>query len=1265
MIAKVIPARAGGRGFTTLVNYVTAEQRLARPEGRDFEQLVHYVGRETSVDPATGEVIAKAIAIETHRIRSLTTAADEMDDVARGCSRLRAPADYHLVISWPEGETPTNEQAFEAGRHALAALKMAEHQYVMAIHDDTGNRHLHIAVNRVNPDTLRAVSPFRDYLILDRAMREMELAQGWSHDRGPFVVHGDRVRLEFKAQTHGLGLDEPAPTSQKAKDFQAWMGAEPFTVYVRRIAEPLRELLAKETVTWAEIHAVFAQFGTELQPKGTGLIVVDAHDPRTVAKASQVARFASRDRLEARLGPFEPAAERTLTFASSGIDDFRDYVKLKAGPAVRAVLSGREPSWEDVERTLLRYGLGLRPRGERFVVFDRDDPSRRVMSSVMGRWATPLGLRRAIGVAYDPERARIHAEWLLAKPERALAELTKARSTFTQRQLEDWAELTSADDTQAEALQIAALEHPELVGLGYDGRGRARFTAREMFAIERRMVGYAERLSTTGGFAVDARLVAGIADRAELTDEGRAALKELTADSRLAAVYGLAGVGKSTLLGPAREAWEAAGLRVRGVALSGLAAEQLEHSSGIPSQTLASALLGWQDAYTRETLADPSAAPLPAGPVRNALSARDVVVLDEANLVGSRQMERLLEHALVAGAKVVMIGDVEQLQAIDAGGAFRALVSRFGSASLMQVVRQRDEWQRSATEMLGHARTREALQLYDAHGRIHGYDRIENAKQEMLSQWERDRAHGGTSILLASTREDVRELGEKVRASRRELGELGADVAIDTSRGPRAFATEDRIRFLRSDRDLDVKNGSLGTILGISPRALRVAVDGKRTITVDLLAYNAIDWGYAATVHAAEGVTVNRAYVLFTPHADRHTTYVALSRHRDGVEAYWSTQDFADRDELERMLSRAGLKDTTLDYGEYAPLSAPHVEPTPPHPRHEREVPQHPPTHAPVKPRETYRRDPDLREERRQEHASERERLVAEYRAQSLGGVKAAWELQRRREQERRTDLAFTQRAERERLVAKGVSLMVADALVSVRFAGASDKLEEAISTERAELQQTIATQPRLTWREFLIARRDNGDAAAERALRGLRYRKERLMEQEPATLEVGEDLGSLTSPNAGADRTIPPVVEQDQAKEPEIAGAPPTRLVYWTLENGDVAYGFRNDPLRRALFHDRGRELVMKQNSDDAARAAVRVAREKWGNAITLSGTDEFKERALKWAVAMNVQVTNAELGQRQADLRKTVTISQHARHRTIEQELSGERKREIDLNL
>jgi len=317
LIAKVIPAKAGGRTFGGLVDYVTAENRLDRPKEREFEELVRYVGREDTVDPMTGEVTAKAIAIETQGVASLRSAAIEMEAVASQCRRLRAPADYHLVISWHEHEHPTPEQAFAAGRYALAALGMESHQYVMAVHGDTANAHLHVAVNRVEPETYRAVSPFRDYIKLDRAMREIELAQGWSHDRGPTQVREidgrEAVVLAFKEQTHGRGLDEPAPMHQKARDLGSWSGDRPFTEWVREAAPALKETLGREGAALEDVQRTLADFGLELQRKGSGLVVVHHDDPQLVAKASQVARFLSREQLEQRVGPLD---ERVPAFRS-------------------------------------------------------------------------------------------------------------------------------------------------------------------------------------------------------------------------------------------------------------------------------------------------------------------------------------------------------------------------------------------------------------------------------------------------------------------------------------------------------------------------------------------------------------------------------------------------------------------------------------------------------------------------------------------------------------------------------------------------------------------------------------------------------------------------------------------------------------------------------------------------------------------------------------------------------------------------------------
>ena len=126
-----------------------------------------------------------------------------------------------------------------------------------------------------------------------------------------------------------------------------------------------------------------------------------------------------------------------------------------------------------------------------------------------------------------------------------------------------------------------------------------------------------------------------------------------------AIVVGYAGTGKSAMLGVAREAWEAAGYEVRGVALSGIAAENLESGSGIASRTIASMEHGW-------------------GQGRDLLTARDVLVIDEAGMVGTRQLERVLSHAAEAGAKVVLVGDPKQLQSIEAGAAFRSIHERHG-----------------------------------------------------------------------------------------------------------------------------------------------------------------------------------------------------------------------------------------------------------------------------------------------------------------------------------------------------------------------------------------------------------------------------------------------------------------------------------------------------------------------------------------------------------------------------------------------------------
>src|SRR4051812_15755416 len=281
-------------------------------------------------------------------------------------------------------------------------------------------------------------------------------------------------------------------------------------------------------------------------------------------------------------------------------------------------------------------------------------------------------------------------------------------------------------------------------------------------------------------------------------------------------------------------------------------------------------------------------------------------------------MERVLSHAVEARAKVVLVGDPEQLQAIEAGAAFRALSERHGAAEITHVRRQHQAWQREATKELATERTAAALKRYERAGMVHAHGTKDEAKAALVAGWgaTRQAEPDRSEVILAYTRADVRDLNELARTKMRDAGELGADRTITTERGERAFAASDRIMFLRNERSMGVKNGTLGRLERIEGSSLTVRLDGaeERAVGFDLKDYAAVDHGYAATIHKAQGVTVDRAHVLASAHMDRHAAYVGLTRHREELELHWPREDLTNRAGLDRALSRERAKDTTLDY---------------------------------------------------------------------------------------------------------------------------------------------------------------------------------------------------------------------------------------------------------------------------------------------------------------------------------------------------------------
>ncbi|OYX65693.1 MAG: Ti-type conjugative transfer relaxase TraA [Sphingomonadales bacterium 32-64-17] len=500
------------------------------------------------------------------------------------------------------------------------------------------------------------------------------------------------------------------------------------------------------------------------------------------------------------------------------------------------------------------------------------------------------------------EVARRNGERLIAEPRVALDAITHHQATFTRRDMAMFVHRHTDGKEQFDAVMSVVRASPDLVALGKDGRGEDRFTSREMIETERRLEQAADRLAshTDHGLPAAARdwgEAAAGSDGLVLGKEQQAALERITGPSGLAIVIGYAGTGKSAMLGIARGEWEAAGLNVRGAALSGIAAEGLENGSGIASRTIASMEHGWAQG-------------------RDLLTARDVLVIDEAGMVGTRQMERVLSHAADAGAKVVLVGDPQQLQAIEAGAAFRAIHERHGGVEITEVRRQLHDWQREATRHFATGRTGEAIRVYADHGMIHAAETREQARGELVERWDRERiaAPDQSRIILTHTNDEVRELNQAARDRMRDAGQLGDDVLVKAERGARAFATGDRIMFLKNERGLEVKNGTLGTIEQVNERSMTVRTDDGRSVAFDMKDYAHVDHGYAATIHKAQGMTVDRAHMLATPGMDRHGSYVGMSRHRDGVQLHYGRDDFRDEARLVRTLSRERAKDMASDF---------------------------------------------------------------------------------------------------------------------------------------------------------------------------------------------------------------------------------------------------------------------------------------------------------------------------------------------------------------
>jgi conjugative relaxase-like TrwC/TraI family protein len=469
--------------------------------------------------------------------------------------------------------------------------------------------------------------------------------------------------------------------------------------------------------------------------------------------------------------------------------------------------------------------------------------------------------------------------------------LTEKNATFERRRIVEAVASSSRSGLRPEEIEVRI---DEFIDSDYCLRlPTGHYTTPEMLAIETEVVDFATtspaRASATHDAVAEAMRV-----RPSLSAQQRLAVGSITGSEPISCVVGHAGAGKTFALDAARAAWQASGLDPIGCSLAARAARQLETSSGIESDT-----------------ADKLLAELDAG--RRRFNERSVVVVDEAGMLGSRRLRRIVRHVREANAKLVLVGDPKQLPEIDAGGLFTVLAHRLGCAELTENRRQRQPAEREAAARLRDGKVEEALLRLSRAGRVSTNRNAHELRSRMVDDWHRETRAGSDAVMLALHRSDVADLNRRARARRLAAGELGETVL---EIGNDQFAIGDRVMTLRNNRRLGVLNGTLGTVIGADGNDLVIATDDgeRRSLPLHYVVEGYVAHAYAFTIHKAQGLAVDVALLLGDDTLFAEAGYTGITRGREQNRLY--LVDPYEGDALktaQRALERSAAKQTAIE----------------------------------------------------------------------------------------------------------------------------------------------------------------------------------------------------------------------------------------------------------------------------------------------------------------------------------------------------------------
>jgi conjugative relaxase-like TrwC/TraI family protein len=520
---------------------------------------------------------------------------------------------------------------------------------------------------------------------------------------------------------------------------------------------------------------------------------------------------------------------------------------------------------------------------------------------LLARWRTraeEIGLdREVIARTFDPEAAlRVDAAVTRTVSTRQVDRAVTAGASHFDRRDAIQAVADSlpqgAPGAEVEGLADAFLSSDSVIQVA-DGPKGPRYTTRRIWELEREALAAAERMrlrgSTPAGELISARVIAA---RPTLKADQREMVRRLLTDSQgVAVVIGEAGSGKTFAIVAAAEGWAQAGFELRAAAPTWRAAHVMS-GEGLPATTVASLLLQLDRA---EHEGD------------EGLPRESVLLVDEAGMVDSASLARLVAHAERAQAKLVLVGDPEQLGEIEAGGLFRALAERGEPIHLDEVIRHRHDLDREAAKRIREGEGAEALSLYRSQERVTVAPDAEARREAMVRDWHESFERGEDAVMVAKRNAEVARLNELAREVRRQVGALGAEEIVV---GKGRFAAGGLVITRVNDRGAEVFNRERWRIAEVNAAERRVLLEGidqAKVVEVraDYLARTnphsdapALEHAYAVTTYSAQGTTVDRAFVAADPSMDKQELYVAASRSREETLFYATPEIQAHREEI-------------------------------------------------------------------------------------------------------------------------------------------------------------------------------------------------------------------------------------------------------------------------------------------------------------------------------------------------------------------------------